>query len=108
MERSERRSGSLLRLGSAALCHHVLPVHSRAASKITIAPGTTRANTNSKNGETLVISGTPPARPSLFPPIFLGLAPHRRRGRVLDLEPMVDTAGAIWRTEALGHDALAA
>ena len=33
-----------------AFGHHVLPVHSRATSKITKAPGMTRANANWKNG----------------------------------------------------------
>jgi hypothetical protein len=35
---------------ATAIRHHVLPVQSRAASKITKAPGMTRANANWKNG----------------------------------------------------------
>jgi hypothetical protein len=38
----------------SALCHY-LPVHSRAASKITNAPGMTRPNANPKNGDTAMM-----------------------------------------------------
>jgi hypothetical protein len=38
-------------------------------------------------------------------PIFLFLAPHGRAGRVLHLEPVERTAGAIRRALALRHDA---
>ena len=76
----------------ATLSHHVLPVHSRVTSKMTKAPGITRSNTNSKNGERLFISGAPPARPSLGAPIFFRLALHGRRRRVLDLDPMINSA----------------
>ena len=41
-------------------------------------------------------------------PIFFGLPPHRRAGRVFDLAPMVDAAGVIQRVEPLRHNALAA
>src|SRR6516225_7084433 len=40
-------------------------------------------------------------------PILLGLALHRRRRRVLDLEPVVDPAGTVRITEPLRDDALA-
>ena len=56
------------------------------------APGITRSNTNPKNGERLFISGAPSARPSLDAPIFFRLALHGRRRRVLDLDPMIDSA----------------
>jgi hypothetical protein len=38
----------------SALCHF-LPVRSRAASKITNAPGMTRPNANPKNGDTAIM-----------------------------------------------------
>jgi hypothetical protein len=41
-------------------------------------------------------------------PIFLRFAPHRRRRRILDLEPLPGSAGAVERAEPLRHDALAA
>jgi hypothetical protein len=50
---NEARLGFFGRPGrreAAALTHHVLPVHGRAASKISKAPGMTRANTKSRNG----------------------------------------------------------
>src|SRR5262245_29232520 len=43
-----------------------------------------------------------------FFPILLGLAFHRRRIRVLELEPVLRTAGAVARAEPLRHDALEA
>jgi hypothetical protein len=50
---------------------------------------------------------SPPASPPASPaPIFLGLALHRRRFRVLELEPVLRPAGAIARPEPLRHDAL--
>jgi len=49
-----------------------------------------------------------PAYPALTPPIFLGLASHRRCRRVLDLEPIANAAGAILRAQPLRHDPLAA
>jgi hypothetical protein len=39
-----------------------------------------------------VTSGTPPAHPSLGAPIFFRLALHGWRRRILDLEPMIDSA----------------
>jgi hypothetical protein len=87
---------------------HVLPVHSRTASKITKAPRITRANTNSKNGEKLVISGMPPARPSFGAPIFFRLTPHGGCDRILDLEPVIDAARTVRRTEAFRDNAFAA
>src|SRR6476660_7349668 len=45
---------------------------------------------------------------SLAAPILLRLTSNRRCRRVLDLEPMVDPAGAVRRTEPLRDDALAA
>ena len=41
-------------------------------------------------------------------PILLRLPPDRRRGRVLELEPVRRAAGAVARAEPLGDDALAA
>jgi hypothetical protein len=41
-------------------------------------------------------------------PIFLFKPPYRGRSRVLDLEPVRRSAGAVRRAEPLGHDALAA
>ena len=41
-------------------------------------------------------------------PFFLGLARHRRRSRILDLDPAVSAARAIRGSQALRHDALAA
>jgi hypothetical protein len=41
-------------------------------------------------------------------PILLGLASYRWRRRVLNLEPVVDAAGPVWRTEPLRDDPLAA
>ena len=49
-----------------------------------------------------------PSGSALAAPIFLRLAPHRRRRRILDLEPVIDAAGAVGRTEALRDDPLAA
>jgi hypothetical protein len=46
-------------------------------------------------------------RPFL-PPLFLGLALHRRRFRVLELEPVLRTTGAVARPEPLRHDAFEA
>ena len=50
----EARRGLLDRPGrreaATAIRHHVLPLQSRVASKITKAPGMTRANANWKNG----------------------------------------------------------
>jgi len=34
-------------------------------------------------------------------PLFFGLAPHRRRRRVLDLDPLLRSAGAVRRTNPL-------
>src|SRR5215469_9823912 len=78
---------------AAALCHHV-----GGASKTTKAPGAIRTRRMAR-------SGTP--RPSLTAPLLFDLTLHCRRRRVLDLEPMVDAAGAIRRAESLRHDALA-
>src|SRR5215472_18197213 len=64
--------------------------------------------TSSKNGVKCVMSDTPPARPSLFAPVLLRVALHRRCRRVLDLEPVIDPAGAVRRAEPLRHDAFAA
>src|SRR5215510_10756593 len=75
------------------LCHHI-----GGASKTTKAPGAIRTRRMAR-------SGTP--RPSLTAPLLLDLTLHCRCGRVLDLEPMVDAAGAIRRAEPLRHDALA-
>jgi hypothetical protein len=75
---------------------------------MTKAPGMTRANANPKNGVTCVISAMPPARPSLGSPILFGLALYRWRGRVLDLEPVIDAVGAIKRSKSLRDDAFAA
>ena len=47
----------------AALGHHVLAINRSAASKISKAPGTTRSNTNSKNGEKVVIFRRPESAP---------------------------------------------
>jgi hypothetical protein len=44
------QAGPWRREAATAIRHHVLPVQSRAASKITKAPGMTRANANWKNG----------------------------------------------------------
>ena len=41
-------------------------------------------------------------------PILLRFAFHRRRGRVLNLKPMVDAAGAIRIAEPFRHDPFAA
>jgi hypothetical protein len=41
-------------------------------------------------------------------PILFGLATDRWRVRVLDLDPTIDPAGAVWRAESLRHDALTA
>ena len=41
-------------------------------------------------------------------PLFLRLAPHRGRCRILDLESLPGAAGAVSRAEPLRHDALAA
>src|SRR5262249_5984313 len=101
-------ASSTVRRGSGAIGHQVSLVHRSAASRMTNAPGMTRANVNPKNDVTCVISGTPPARPSLGSPILFGLAFYRWRGRVLDLEPVIDAAGAIMRSEPLRDDALAA
>jgi hypothetical protein len=68
----------------------------------------TRRNANWNNGVKWakpVISGTRPA--SLGAPIFLGLALHRRRGRILDLEPMRRSPRAVGRAQPFRHDALA-
>jgi hypothetical protein len=40
-------------------------------------------------------------------PVFFRLALHRRR-RLLDLDPVLRSAGAVCRAEALRHNALAA
>ena len=45
--------------------------------------------------------------PSLTP-ILLGLATHRWRVRVLDLDPAISAAGAVGRAQPFRHDALAA
>jgi hypothetical protein len=45
---------------------------------------------------------------SLCAPILLGLALYRRRHWILRLQPIIDPAGAIWRSEPFRHDALAA
>jgi hypothetical protein len=51
----------------------------------------------------------PVTRPLAFaPPIFLSLTLHRRRRRVLYLQPIIEAAGAIRRAEPLRHNALAA
>ena len=47
------------------------------------------------------------APPSPAVPILLGLASHSQCHRVLDLEPVIDPAGAVRRAEPLGYDALA-
>ena len=52
-----------------------------------------------------VSASSPCAAP--IAPILLGLSLYGRRGRVLDLEPVVDPTGAIGRAEALRHDAFA-
>jgi hypothetical protein len=93
---------------AAELCYHVLPAHSRAISKITKAPGITRSNTNWKNGVTWVISGAPPARPSLGAPIFFRLTPHGGCDRILDLEPVIEAARTVRRTETFRDNAFAA
>ena len=62
------------------LCHHVSPVHGRAAIKITKAPGTTGSNTNSKNSETLVIF----KRCHLFAQSTWGLLRVAAAGRALN------------------------
>src|SRR5262249_11179756 len=41
-------------------------------------------------------------------PILLGLALHGWRGRILDFEPVIDTAGAIVRAESLRDDGFGA
>ena len=43
-----------------------------------------------------------------MPPILVRLAFHRRRIRVLELEPVLRPAGAVARAEPLRHDALKA
>src|SRR5262249_3932209 len=43
-----------------------------------------------------------------MPPILVRLALHRRRIRVLELEPVLRPAGAVARAEPLRHDALEA
>lgn len=48
-----------------------------------------------------------PAIP-LAAPILVRLTPNRRCRRVLDLEPMVDSTGAVRRTQPLRDDVLAA
>ncbi len=54
-------------------------------------------------------SSSPTARyPSLTAPILFRFALHRRRRRVLDLEPVIDPSRAVQRAEPLRHDALAA
>jgi transposase len=49
-----------------------------------------------------------PSRSALAAPIFLRLAPHGRRRGILDLEPVIDAAGAVGGAEALRDDAFAA
>jgi hypothetical protein len=59
----------------------------------------------STRSETIRLS--PPAQ-SLVAPVLLRLAFNRGRDRVLDLEPVLDPAGAIGRATPLRHDAFAA
>jgi hypothetical protein len=49
---------------------------------------------------------SPPATPAA--PIFFRFALQGRRLRILDLEPVIHSAGTVRRAEALRHDALAA
>jgi hypothetical protein len=44
---------------------------------------------------------------SFAAPILFGLALHRRRGRVLDLDPVIRPAGSVGRAQPLGHNAFA-
>src|SRR4029078_9573347 len=48
--------------------------------------------------------------PAISPctPILFRLAPHCWRRRVINLEPVVDSSGAVRRTAPLRHDALTA
>ena len=46
--------------------------------------------------------------PSVLTPLFFRLAPHCRCRRILDLEPLPGSAGAVERAEPLRHDARAA
>ena len=46
-------------------------------------------------------------RSSCPAPIFFGLTPHRRRCRILDLEPVIDPSRAVRRAEPLRDDAFA-
>jgi hypothetical protein len=43
--------------------------------------------------------------PFLFVPIFLGFALHRWRVRVLELQPIFRSTGAVGRAKALRYDA---
>ena len=65
----------------------------------------TLANTISPGSTTLIAIDH---RRSLRFSLFFGLAPHGRRRRVLDREPVVDASRPIVRTEPLRHDAFAA
>ena len=57
--------------------------------------------TQNSTHDTLASTLTPPP----LPPILLGLALHRRRGRVLELEPIAAAAGSVARAEPLADDA---
>jgi hypothetical protein len=46
--------------------------------------------------------------PSPAVPVLLRLAAYRRRGRILNLQPVLDPAGSIRRAEPLAHDPLTA
>src|SRR5262249_27852711 len=47
------------------------------------------------------VAGASPSPPAPIPPVLLGLPPHRRRFRILHLEPVRAAAGSIARAQPL-------